>query len=397
MLTRVDRATSSTCSTCCAGVGRMVPAIHCYTPGCCSAFLLQSLRSIASPVFWRVCAVVLVEFWFRFALMTPQSHTPSLPKALANGPPTRFAFLSALHFLPKNNRLCSLKARFWGSPMISVLCRIPTASIFGLASDSMTRSMQDLIDTARNSESLPKGVASKIYGVANFLEQGIFGRVGYDGLMAIKARQDEAVTQLTAAIPQCFEMIEAVMKVKPFRCFPVSLFQGLRFLAASDAAEEADKPGSGGFHLIFFNHDGSQHRHSFVAGNCQQLQRMWAPGQAHIAQLELSMVLFALLEKPAPFRDRRGLWFLDNVAAVMTLVRGRSSNPDLTQLGHMIHLALFALRAQGYWEYVQSKSNWADDMSRLGIQDPWRIGLSRLPLRFSSCQILALILVFECL
>ena len=47
----------------------------------------------------------------------------------------------------------------------------------------------------------------------------------------------------------------------------------------------------------------------------------------------------------------------------MTLVRGRSSSPDLAKLCHLIHLALFALRAQGYWEYVQSKSNSADDTS----------------------------------
>ena len=33
--------------------------------------------------------------------------------------------------------------------------------------------------------------------------------------MAIKARQDEDVTCLTPAILQCFEVIEAVMKVKP--------------------------------------------------------------------------------------------------------------------------------------------------------------------------------------
>ena len=115
------------------------------------------------------------------------------------------------------------------------------------------------------------------------------------------------------------------------------------------------------------------------------------------------MVLFALFDKPALFRDRRGLWFLDNVAAVMTLVRGRSSNPDLTQLRHMIHLALLALRAQGYsyWEYVQSKSSWVDDIGRLGIQDPWRkshgfsIGLSSLPLVVFQLHFLALILVFE--
>jgi len=96
----------------------------------------------------------------------------------------------------------------------------------------------------------------------------------------------------------------------------------------------------------------------------QIAQSLWEPAETHIAQLELSMVLYALIERPDLFRNRQSLWFLDNVAAVMTLVRGRSSSPDLAKLCHLIHLALFALRAQGYWEYVQSKSNSADDTSR---------------------------------
>jgi len=79
------------------------------------------------------------------------------------------------------------------------------------------------------------------------------------------------------------------------------------------------------------------------------------------------MVIYTLSESPGLLRHRHGLWFLDAVAAVMTLVRGRSSNSDLAKLGHLIPLALFALRAQGYWEYVQSKSNWADDLVAL----PW--------------------------
>ena len=92
---------------------------------------------------------------------------------------------------------------------------------------------------------------------------------------------------------------------------------------------------------------------------------------------------------------------MDNVAAVVTLVRGRSSNPDLAKLGHLIHLAFFAFRAQGYWEYVQSKSNWADDISRLGFDDPrWRChGFSfyslYLPAVFSHLPFVALILTFE--
>ena len=56
------------------------------------------------------------------------------------------------------------------------------------------------------------------------------------------------------------------------------------------------------------------------------------------------------------------------------------------------------LRAQGCWEYVQSKSNWADDISRLGIHDPWRKshGFSlAMPLLLFPLPFIGLILVFE--
>ena len=207
--------------------------------------------------------------------------------------------------------------------------------------------------------------------------------------MAIKARQDENTTAMTPEIESCFEVIEAVTRFQPKREFPVLHMEHLRFLAASDAAVEADNPRSGGFHLSWFQPD----RLSFVATNCAEFQSLWQPAETHIAQLELSIVLYALVERPDLFRHRHGLWLLDNVAAaVMTLVRGRSSNADL---------ALFALRAQGYWEYVQSKSNWADDISRLGVSDPWwrchgfEFYSSYLPTIFFQLPFVAVILTFE--
>jgi hypothetical protein len=59
------------------------------------------------------------------------------------------------------------------------------------------------------------------------------------------------------------------------------------------------------------------------------------------------------------------------------------------------------LRAQGYWEYVQSKSNWADYISRLGFDDPWwrchgfSFHLSYLPTIFFHLPFIAVILTFE--
>ena len=53
----------------------------------------------------------------------------------------------------------------------------------------------------------------------------------------------------------------------------------------------------------------------------------------------------------------------------MALIRGRSDAPDLERLAHLIHIALFSLRAWVYWEWVPSKSNWSDSFSRLGEAD----------------------------
>ena len=58
---------------------------------------------------------------------------------------------------------------------------------------------------------LPPGVASKLYGVLNFLEQGMYGRVGTGGLQALKARQTEKVVELTSALRQSMEVIRAVL------------------------------------------------------------------------------------------------------------------------------------------------------------------------------------------
>ena len=79
--------------------------------------------------------------------------------------------------------------------------------------------VRDIMATARQTGHFTRGTASKLYGIASFLEQGIYGRVGYGGLMAIKARQDETATSLTPEIEACFEVIEAVMRFEPKREF----------------------------------------------------------------------------------------------------------------------------------------------------------------------------------
>ena len=58
----------------------------------------------------------------------------------------------------------------------------------------------------------------------------------------------------------------------------------------------------------------------------------------------------------------------------MALIRGRSDAPDLEHLSRVIHAALFSLHTWIYWEWVPTKSSWADAICRLGRDDPWSRG-----------------------
>ena len=98
---------------------------------------------------------------------------------------------------------------------------------------------------------------------------------------------------------------------------------------------------------------------------------LWEPGDTKIAQLELLQVLYALFTRPSTFRGRRGLWFIDNTAALMALIRGRSDNADLEHMSRLIHVTLFALKAWFFWEWIPSKANWSDEISREGLQATW--------------------------
>ena len=40
-------------------------------------------------------------------------------------------------------------------------------------------------------------------------------------------------------------------------------------------------------------------------------------------------------------------------------------------MSRLIHVTLFALKAGFFWEWVPSKANWSDEISRDGLQATW--------------------------
>ena len=160
--------------------------------------------------------------------------------------------------------------------------------------DRIVQKVTAMLSEAESSSCLHPGQAAKLYGILNFFEQGVYGKVGAGSLWAIKERQYEATTQITPDLLDNFRCIRAIIRAKPQRQLPVLPLPCKRFVCASDAAEEPDTGGTGGFLVVWFS-GSRQTREGFAADIHPWWYSVWKSAEVHIAQLEISMVAYALL------------------------------------------------------------------------------------------------------
>ena len=62
---------------------------------------------------------------------------------------------------------------------------------------------------------------------------------------------------------------------------------------------------------------------------------------------------------------------MDNLAALMALVNGRSNVESLDAMARVAHALCFAHGTAPYFDYVESKSNWSDEISREELRGKW--------------------------
>ena len=249
--------------------------------------------------------------------------------------------------------------------------------------------IHDLMDTAQSSGSLRPGQASKLFGCLTFLDQGAFGRVARSGLNAIKDRQYTlGDVSISSELSQAFDTVRTILRLRPERLVAIKPQAGLRVLVASDAAQDGHRVGSGAFLLL----TPRKQRLGAVVVIDDSAFDLWDAQETKIAQLELLMVFQSLLTFPSAFRGTTGVYFIDKIAALMALVKGRSDSPELDAIAQSIHMLLFCLHCSLWFEWIPSKSNWSDAISRQGLNDPWfaahhfRVHISAVPVflwRFS--------------
>ena len=99
--------------------------------------------------------------------------------------------------------------------------------------------------------------------------------------------------------------------------------------------------------------------------------RWHGQGDQYIVQVEQAAVVGTLLAVPDMFRGRDFLWFEDSSVVLVSLAKGSSKTAEIDAGTTVVHLCLAQMGARGWFEYVQSDSNWSDSASRKLMDDEW--------------------------
>jgi hypothetical protein len=107
------------------------------------------------------------------------------------------------------------------------------------------------------------------------------------------------------------------------------------------------------------------------------------PRKTQIFAAEAVAVLTALILAPESLSNRELVWFIDNEAALSSLIRGTSRAEDVGHIAACTQLAMLDHSCTAWYEWVDSDSNPADGLSRDGVHDQWTVAqgweLTELP------------------
>ena len=67
------------------------------------------------------------------------------------------------------------------------------------------------------------------------------------------------------------------------------------------------------------------------------------------------------------------MWWIDNIAAMSSLVRGAAKPEDIDLFASMAAIQFAEVNCRPWYEWVDSEANPADGLSRLGVSDPWTV------------------------
>ena len=212
--------------------------------------------------------------------------------------------------------------------------------------------------------------ASKLRGILQFASLGIYGRVGVGGLRALLQRQyaDKPPWSLNPGLRHSFQFFKQLMRVPLRRECSLWAQRGKPIIIASDG--RLDESGPASFAVLAIDLE-TKERRAWLAELPAELIQRWGAEPNYIAQVEQAALVMLIIGEPRYLAGRDAYWYIDNSSILAAMVKGAAGHQDVDSAAAAIHLALAACSARVWWEYIESKSNWADEPSRLLDKSPF--------------------------
>ena len=101
--------------------------------------------------------------------------------------------------------------------------------------------------------------------------------------------------------------------------------------------------------------------------------KKFLPTRQQINQCELFTAYVLIANEAHVIQGADVIWYIDNMNAVMALIKGASAKADLSAIAVALHAVFARLGVRVWLEYIETASNPSDGLSRAGIEDAWTL------------------------
>ena len=110
--------------------------------------------------------------------------------------------------------------------------------------------------------------------------------------------------------------------------------------------------------------------------------------ETYIGVLEALPALLVPMWDPSALENSDIIWFVDNQGAAASLAKGSSGAPDIDRIVALSHLLWARFRARVWIEWVDSKANISDGISRDGADDETarKLGINPIQFQLPRCS-----------
>ena len=306
---------------------------------------------------------VLCAHYFDDSIIMDLSTTAPATKAQCK----RLTDFWGIKFSDKKRQRMHSLVTFLGHQYDLASLRSAGSIVFGVKPSTRAKCLKQ-IQEALDSNTLTSGGASKLRGLLQWIDTGISGRPCRGALCALVARQYwEDLQQVTPRLRTALEYLRLCVETMPSRNIPMTFHGVKKAIVYSDASTDGPE---GGLRVGILVVAPGEQTECATVDVPPEIVELWGFRKTYIGQGELLAGPLAQWLFSDRLRGRLVTWYMDNTSACAALVKASSPQFDSSAMALVAGLQAQANGSLVWVEYINTKQNPSDCLSRGGLADP---------------------------